>query len=233
MKSKILEEFPLYEIYENGTLISHVKSKPYEIKWNVDKHGYLRTSIFNVNRKRKKVSQHRLVAMAFIPNPYNKETVNHINGNKSDNRIENLEWMTQKENDRHSRDVLGNDWVGEKHPSSRYSNEEIKQIIDKLNEGLTNKEIVQLFPWVKIETLHHVRNEERWGIYKIEDKNLLVKGNRNINHYQIIDVIDKINSGMSATEISNDTGISINTVYAIRSKNNYKEYNNLLNIKEK
>lgn len=229
MKSRILEEFPLYEIYENGTLISHTRSKPYEIKWNVDKHGYLRTKIFNVDRERKKVSQHRLVAMAFIPNPYNKETVNHINGNKCDNRIENLEWMTQKENDRHARDVLGYDWVGEKHFSSQYSNEEIKKIIDKMNEGLTNKEIMNIFPNIENGVLHDIRKRKRWGEYIIDNSNLLVKGNRPINHYKILEIIDKINEGLSAPKISKETGVSVHTIYSIKSKNSYKEYNYLLN----
>jgi hypothetical protein len=59
--------------------------------------GYKRVILTNGNIKKYELV-HRLVAMAFIPNPENKETVNHKNEIKYDNRLINLEWMTQKEN---------------------------------------------------------------------------------------------------------------------------------------
>ncbi len=63
--------------------------------------NYLRV-VFSIDGKTKKHSVHRLVAKAFIPNPQNKKTINHKDGNTHNNRANNLEWATQSENQLHA-----------------------------------------------------------------------------------------------------------------------------------
>ncbi len=72
-----------------------------ELSASVNKYGYKQVTL-SQNKKRKTYLVHRLVAEAFIPNYENKSTVNHINGNKLDNRVENLEWATNSEQKEHA-----------------------------------------------------------------------------------------------------------------------------------
>lgn len=81
--------------------IRRIDGKPVNVYITYD--GYIRPNIGYTN-----TGLHRLIALTFIPNPENKETVNHIDGNKANNRVSNLEWATRKENMNHA--VLNDQW---------------------------------------------------------------------------------------------------------------------------
>jgi HNH endonuclease len=71
-------------------------------KLSINVQGYVEVSIPILGKKYLKCRVHRLMAFTFIPNPENKPYVNHINGVKTDNTVENLEWCTPKENIDHA-----------------------------------------------------------------------------------------------------------------------------------
>lgn len=98
---KTIEYKHNYIVYEDGRI--WMKRWNRFAKITKDRTGY---AVVKINGKLERV--HRIVANCFIPNPYNKPDINHINGIKSDNSVNNLEWVTKSENINHSLSILGN-----------------------------------------------------------------------------------------------------------------------------
>jgi hypothetical protein len=103
----------LYSVNESGEVLSHYRKnlggkclKCRVLKPLKDSYGYFFVVLYS-NKKATQLRIHRLVAITFIPNPENKATVNHKNGIRHDNRLQNLEWCTHSENNQHAYDVLG------------------------------------------------------------------------------------------------------------------------------
>lgn len=100
---KVIEGFE-YSVSNEGR-VRNDKTGSY-IKPRLNKFGYLRVNLRDSNKKQKGFTLHRLIAIAFIDNPLNKPQINHINGIKTDNSINNLEWCTSKENQLHKSQTL-------------------------------------------------------------------------------------------------------------------------------
>lgn len=98
---KQIKDFPDYYITPEGQIFS-TKTGKWLKQWRISS-GYMRVDISIKGRStRKQARVHRLVAEAFLPRVEGKSHINHLNGDKSDNRVENLEWCTNAENARHA-----------------------------------------------------------------------------------------------------------------------------------
>lgn len=123
-----------YEVSNSGIIRNRITNKI--LFGSFDKNGYIVVSI-RIGKDQYVVKLHRLVATAFIPNPDNKPTVNHKNGNKSNCNDWNLEWATYKENNDHALNtgLRERSKPGMKSPHRIYSQEIIRSVCKLLAEG--------------------------------------------------------------------------------------------------
>ena len=105
---------------------------------------------------------HRLIAIAFIPNPKNKPQVNHKDGDKLNNNSKNLEWMTSSENTKHSFDNnLQQKGNGELNSMSKITESEVLQIRKLYNEGQKLVPISKQFD-ISFQAISKIVNKQRW-----------------------------------------------------------------------
>lgn len=132
------------------------KHSPY-LTLSRDKDGYLFCGL-----KGKSFRVHRIVAMAFIINPENKPCINHKNGIKYDNNVDNLEWCTVRENTIHAyKNGLINVSCGENHVYYKLTKVEVKEIIELSKTKTAVRQIAKRYK-IHAQTAHDIINNITW-----------------------------------------------------------------------
>jgi hypothetical protein len=153
---KVIKDYPDYAISRDGEVFSlrfNRKLKPARNSF-----GYIIVCLYKKNCRKKTIKIHRLVAVAYIDNVNNYPQVNHINGIKTDNRVENLEWCTASQNTIHAFMNKLRTSSGEKNPYSKLTE---SQVLEISNSSLSRKELCIIYN-VSIGAIRDTINRITW-----------------------------------------------------------------------
>ena len=222
---KLIEDSKNYYITVDGKVLN---SKNKEMKSDVSSR-YKRVQIYFEDGTTRKELVHRLVAKAFIPNPENKPFVNHIDGNKHNNTVENLEWVTPKENGQHaSKSGLLESYSGENHYCSEYTTEQVERICQMLSEGYRNKDISEIVQ-VPVGLVSSVRTKASWKHVSDKYPNIKKKRHKRASIETVDWICSKLEQGMTIQQIvdeSNSEVVNFHLVYDIKVRKTYKYVSN-------
>lgn len=147
-----------YKISNVGEVLGKRKSI---LMKDISDTGYYRISGY-ANGSPIKISIHRAVAEAFIPNPENKPFVNHLNGNKLVNWEGNLEWATHKENMQHAVATGLIDAKGMNHPENVYSDDQVRRACELLENPQNQIDAISMETGINRSILYSIRTGRSW-----------------------------------------------------------------------
>lgn len=155
---KSVSSFPKYEVSTFGR-VRHIKNgirKAYH-----DAAGYARISC-SKNGRVSYFKIHQAVAIAFIHNPFGKKNINHKDGVKSNNRLDNLEWCTHQENDLHAKNNgLLRPPLGERCHQAKLNTASVLKIKELIRCGVSNTKIALMFS-VQKEAVRRIKVGRTW-----------------------------------------------------------------------
>ena len=212
-----------YIVSSYGYIISfnfhHRTPEPKRLKEKYKSDGYHRVTLVN-NGIKYTCLVHRLVAIAFIPNLDNKPQVNHIDGNKGNNCIDNLEWVNQSENNIHSYSH------GLKKPSygnAKLSKDTVIKVCEMIENGDKNEDIIN-----KLNISKSLFNGIKYGLtwttisknYKFKYKRTRIK----ITENEFSEIKDMLSNNISIDTISEKFGVAKTTVKNVKNSSTFNDY---------
>lgn len=186
-----------------------------EVRHHDNGKGYRVLSLYK-DGVQHQVTVHRLVAQAFIPNPKNLPQVNHKDGDKSNNRVSNLEWVTAKENTEHAINSLGHDAGG----ANRIFTEE--EVIKIRSDDRSGREIASEYG-TSATTIDAIRSGRTYSSFSGHIRKIGHERERKLTSSQVIDIRTSDKSGV---ELASIYGVAASTICKIRKGQRYKEIKN-------
>ena len=152
-----------YFICKSGKVLSCLSTKPRILKPKIDGKKYAFVNLGRGNNCYRNKKIHRLVAEAFIPNPENKPQINHIDGNKANNNVKNLEWATQSENIRHAFLLgLNKPQKGSQQAQSKLNESDVLSIRQIYESGGATKKQLATKYGVSDTLIHYIIIRRNW-----------------------------------------------------------------------
>lgn len=217
MIKTLIKDSKDYYVTEEGRIFRGER----ELKKNRNSSGYVSVSIIYKDSTKKLRFVHRLVAEAFISNPENKPYVNHKNLVKSDNRVENLEWVTPKENNQHAHDN-GAFRVDGRHHHAVFSDDLIHAVCKMIQEGRRTVDIVNKLLVPKY-LVHDIKTKRIWNHISQDYIFCKMPRHRMLSDSTVEWVCQKILEGKTPKEINDLSGgkVSRHMVKDIKQKKSY------------
>lgn len=232
MKSLNFLNAKQYCIGTDGSLFS-LRTNSLMRGW-FDVSGYRKYSITFDDGTRKEFPAHRLVALAYIDNPENKEYVNHINGIKSDNSVENLEWVTATENNLHAYETglstgkkpkgdvttLRGEYLEGK---IEYVEDDVREVCELISKGYRDVDISRMldFPRRTINLIRHNELSQYADVIAEYDFNF-PKEDR-MSPEMVITICQELEKGARVMELARKLGLNRKKVGNIHSRKTFKD----------
>jgi hypothetical protein len=216
-----------YDVYDDGRVYS-LKNKKF-LSPRGKKDGYQHVSLYH-DGKVYQLSIHRLVALYFIENPDNKPEVNHKNGNKTDNNVKNLEWVTTSENIIHAfKTGLKIPKRGKKSHLAQYDETAIKEACQYMEDGFLTLEEISKLTGISYPMIYLISTHQSWvDISKNYNIDNFYHDRKSYTTDQYAKVFDLLHENyLSLYEISDITKVKYAAISNILSHKSNPFYNDL------
>lgn len=208
-----------YQVSDTGRVRSFPKKNLKSLRIlrpSLSRYGYLIVDLCSGVDKPKKHRVHRLVLTAFVSIPEKGEVCNHINGIKTDNHLENLEWCSQAHNTQHAWGTgLTNPRKGSGCYGNKLTESHVKEILSSLESGVTLAKKYNVVSSI----ISDIRNGKRWKHVERPEGYRAINSNRKLTEAQAKEVLT---STETQKDIANRYGVNRSAISKIRGGKNWK-----------